>query len=172
MPLYKVVNPTKGTPEEPTESNRDLLNKNFRSRIGSRDSKTGARQERTDMNPDLQFLDVKDATMAMLATGGDVSSDQTFRTYANDLKNKLGDENAMKVIQSITLHNKEFGNMSPKERISSWLRNSSNQNEYVGKLTRVLKNAYSDYDYNSTNNESVNSMLGRPSRPSSLASNL
>lgn len=167
MPLYKVVTPTKGTPEEPTETNRDLLNKNFRSRIGSRDSKTGARQERTDMNPDLQFLDVKDATMAMLATGGDIR-DQTFRTYANDLKNKLGDENAMKVIQSITLHNKEFRSTSPKERISSWLKNSSNQNEYVGKLTTVLRNAYSDYNYNSTNNESVNSMLGR----SSLASNL
>jgi len=152
--------PGDGTPtEEAPASNLDLLNKNFKSRIASRDAKTGAMQERTNMNPDLQFLAVKDSIMAMLGTGGDVTN-QTFRKYAQDLKDKLGDENALRVIESVTSYNAQTKGVPAKERITSWMKNSVNQKGYVGKLSQVLNNAYSDYGVNSSQNADVQSLIG------------
>lgn len=161
MPLYNVMGnpgdtaPTEGAPA----SNLDLLNKNFRSRIASRDAKTGAMQERTNMNPDLQFLSVKDSIMAMLGTGANAQN-QTFKKYAYDLKEKLGDENAMRVIESITSYNAQTQGVPAKERITSWMKNSINQKDYVGKLSQVLNNAYSDYGVDSSQNADVQSLIG------------
>lgn len=152
MPLYNVM----GNPVEEPASNTDLLNKNFKSRMASRDSKTGSFQERTNMNPDLQFLDVKDSIMAMLSSGGDAKN-QTFNTYAQDLRKKLGDANAMKVISSIATYNQGTRGMNPKERINNWF-STPHQDDYVGKLSGVLKNAYGDYSSGSSVNADVQSM--------------
>ena len=84
-------------------------------------------------------------------------------TYANDLRQKLGDQNAMRVIESVATFNKGNQKMSARERVDSWFR-QPHQNEYVSELTSVLNGAYQNYTQGSSNNAAVqNFYSGAPS---------